>query len=720
MAVLGEEVVVMNKVKRWIQNILERLPRVVRYCGWGLLVLVGTYALAVVAGLVQPEEKVNALWLVIAAVCVHILAFRFYGRFLARKVVTLDDARRTPAHTETDGVNFVPTNRWVLLGHHFAAIAGAGPLLGPVLAAQYGFFPGFLWLIVGAVVAGAVQDFVILVCSMRRKGCSLSRLAYDAVGPVTGMAAMLAVLFVVTIAMAGLGLAVVNALDHNPWGTFTLALTVPIALLMAWLGRKAQPWLIAQTTLTGVVLLVMAIAGGRMVAHSSWATWFDVGHGALVWVLAGYGFVAAVLPIWLLLIPRDYLSSTMKVAVITLLAVGVVVIHPTMQMPRFTQFVAGGGPIMKGPLFPFLFITIACGAISGFHSLVASGTTSKLIDRESHATLGYGAMLMESLVGVIALIAASILEPGDYFRINTALSSIAVEAMGFPVVHIRELCRLVEQDCTNRVGGGVSLAIGMASIFGALPGLNKIPGLIAYWYQFALLFEALFILTTIDAGTRVARYLVQELGGRVYLPFGDFGSMPAAVIASLVVVCAWGMLLYTGSVANLWPMFGVANQLLGTVALCVGTTVLIRTGRARYLWVTAMPMVGVAIVTLSACVALIRQFLGEGRWVNAALVLSIALLVVVVLLDAGIKWSRWFDGNGPPEDPPAGEGRGGEPPSPGRCCRTSTVSTLYSLACWICGGCCISWHWHETTYVGVDESLSDTVKVCRFRNYSYT
>ena len=645
-----------------------KFPVGLRYIGWGLLVLLGTYALAVVAGVVRPEEKVNALWLVIAAVCVHVLAFRFYGRFLARTVVTLDDARLTPAHTENDGVNFVPTNRWVVLGHHFAAIAGAGPLLGPVLAAQYGFFPGFLWLVVGAVVAGAVQDFVILVFSMRRNGCSLSTMAYDMVGPVTGMAAMFAVLFVVIIAMAGLGLAVVNALEHNPWGTFTLAMTIPIALLMAWLGRKSRPWSIVQTTLTGVVLLVMAIAGGRMVAHSSWATWFDVGHGPLVWVLAGYGFVAAVLPIWLLLIPRDYLSSTMKVAVITLLAVGVVVIHPTMQMPRFTQFIAGGGPIIKGPLFPFLFITIACGAISGFHSLVASGTTSKLIDRESHATLGYGAMLMESVVGVVALIAASILEPGDYFKINTALSSIALEAMGFPVKYIEELCRLVEQDCTNRVGGGVSLAIGMASIFGALPGLNKIPGLMAYWYQFALLFEALFILTTIDAGTRVARYLVQELGGRVYRPFDNFSSMPAAVVASLAVVCAWGTLLYAGSVSNLWPMFGVANQLLGTVALCVGTSVLIRTGRARYLWVTAVPMVGVAIVTLSACVALIEQFLTEERWVNAVLVLSITLLAVVVLLDAGIKWFRWFNGDGPPEEPPAPGGRGGEPPSPGRCC----------------------------------------------------
>lgn len=651
-----------------IGKLVMNVPAVLRSIGWGLLVLLGTYALAMVAGIIRPAEKVNALWLVIAALCVHILAFRFYGRFLVRKVVELDDHRITPAHSEHDGVNFVPTNRWVLLGHHFAAIAGAGPLLGPVLAAQFGFFPGFLWLIVGAVLAGAVQDFVILVFSMRRKGCSLSKLAYDAVGPVTGWAATIAVLFVVIIAMAGLGLAVVNALDHNPWGTFTLAMTIPIALLMGWLSRKSQSWSVTPITLMGVVLLVMAIAGGRVVAHSSWASWFDFDHASLVWLLAGYGFVAAVLPVWLLLIPRDYLSSTMKVAVILLLAVGVVVIHPTMKMPRFTQFVAGGGPIIKGPLFPFLFITIACGAISGFHALVASGTTAKLIDRESHATLGYGAMLMESFVGVMALIAASILEPGDYFAINTSLLFIELEKSGFPVAHIEELCRLVEQNLANRVGGGVSLAVGMASIFGALPWFKDIPGLMAYWYQFALLFEALFILTTIDAGTRVARYLVQELGGRVYRPWGDFGSLPAAVMAGLLVVSAWGTLLYTGSISNLWPMFGVANQLLGTLALCVGTTVLIRTGRARYMLVTAAPMVCVAIVTLSACVELIGQFRDEGRGLSAALVFCIAVMVVVVLLDAGIKWSRWMGGNGPPEDPPVSDDGSGAPPSPNRCC----------------------------------------------------
>ena len=658
----------IDRMRGKVKQGLPQLSAVLRYSGWMLMVLGGAYALAVVAGLVGTEEKINALWLVIAALCVHILAFRFYGRFLAKKVVALDDTRVTPAHSKNDGVNFVPTNRWVLLGHHFAAIAGAGPLLGPVLAAQFGFFPGFLWLLVGAVVAGAVQDFVILAFSMRREGRSLVELAYVVVGPVTGIAAAVAVLFVVTIAMAGLGLPVVNALDHNPWGTFTLAMTIPIALCMGWLGRLNRSLSVTHITGMGVVLLVMAIAGGRVVANSSWAHWFDFGHASLVWLLAGYGFVAAVLPVWLLLIPRDYLSSTMKVVVIALLAVGVVVIQPTMQMPRFTQFLDGGGPIINGSLFPFLFITIACGAISGFHSLVASGTTSKLIDRESHATLGYGAMLMESMVGVVALIAASILEPGDYFRINTALSFLELEKLGFPVVHIEELCRLVEQDCSNRVGGGVSLAIGMASIFAALPGFSKIPGLMAYWYQFALLFEALFILTTIDAGTRVARYLVQELGGRVYRPLGDLRSMTSAMASSLLVVCAWGALLYTGSVSNLWPMFGVANQLLGTLALCIGTSVLIRMGRARYMWVTVIPMAFVAIVTLSACVELIGQFLREGRSLSAALVGSVGVVAVVVLLDSGIKWYRWLVGKQPPDDPSdPGDGEK-EFPTLNRCC----------------------------------------------------
>ncbi|MEK6548631.1 MAG: carbon starvation CstA family protein, partial [Nitrospirota bacterium] len=515
-----------------------------------------------------------------ASACFYVLAYRFYGRFLARRVLELDDRRLTPAHRLNDGANFQPTNRWVLFGHHFAAIAGAGPLLGPVLAAQFGFLPGFLWLVIGAVLAGAVQDFVILVASMRRNGRSLPQIARDEIGTVTGLATAVAVLFIVVVALAGLGLAVVNALYHNPWGTFTLALTIPIAFFMGFYLQRWRPGRVGEMSAIGVALLVAAVVAGRAVAQSPSAAWFDLERDTLVWLLAGYGFLASVLPVWMLLVPRDYLSSFMKVSVVALLGVGVIVMAPTIEMPRVTGFIAGGGPIIPGPLFPFVFITIACGAISGFHSLVASGTTPKMIDRESHAIVGYGAMLMESFVGVIALIAASILMPGDYFAINTGLSAEALGALGYPVAHIQELSRLVEQEVMGRPGGAVSLAVGMASIFSALPGMA---GLMAYWYQFALLFEAMFILTTIDAGTRVARYLVQELGGLVCAPLRTITWMPGSIGASLLVVGGWGYLLSTGTVSTIWPMFGAANQLLGMLALCVGTTVLIKMGKARYL-----------------------------------------------------------------------------------------------------------------------------------------
>src|SRR5438132_4978400 len=534
---------------------------------WAAVAVLCAVGFGVVTGIVHPEEKVNGLWLVVAAACFYVLAYRFYGRFLARRVVELDNRRITPAHRLNDGANFHPTNRWVLFGHHFAAIAGAGPLLGPVLAAQFGYLPGFLWLVVGAVLAGAVQDFIILVASMRRTGRSLPQIARDEIGAVTGLATAIAVLFVVVVALAGLAMAVVNALFHNPWGTFTLAMTIPIAFFMGFYLERWRPGRVGEVSAIGVMLLVAAIVAGRTVAQSSWAIWFDLERPTLVWLMAAYGFFASVLPIWMLLVPRDYLSSFMKVSVIALLGVGVIVMAPTIEMPRVTGFIAGGGPIIPGPIFPFVFITIACGAISGFHSLVSSGTTPKMIDRESHALVGYGAMLMESFVGVIALIAASLLAPGDYFAINTKLSAEALGALGYPVAHIQELSRIVEQDIMGRPGGALSLAVGMASIFSALPGMT---GLMAYWYQFALLFEALFILTTIDAGTRVARYLVQELGGTVYPSLKELNWRPGVIGASLAVVGSWGYLLATGTVSTIWPMFGVANQLLGMLALCVG------------------------------------------------------------------------------------------------------------------------------------------------------
>jgi len=613
--------------------------------GWIALAVLCAVGFAVVAGIVRPDEKINGLWLVVAAACFYVLAYRFYGRFLASQVLELDDRRVTPAHRLNDGANFHPTNRWVLFGHHFAAIAGAGPLLGPVLAAQFGFFPGFLWLVVGAVLAGAVQDFVILVASIRRNGRSLPQIARDEIGTVTGLTTALAVFFIVVVALAGLGLAVVNALYRNPWGAFTLAVTVPIGFFMGFYLQRWRPGRVSEVSVIGVVLLVIAVIAGRGVAQSSLAGWFDLERDTLVWLLAAYGFLASVLPVWMLLVPRDYLSSFMKISVVILLGVGVVVMAPTIEMPRVTGFIAGGGPIIPGPIFPFVFITIACGAISGFHSLVSSGTTSKMLDRESHAMVGYGAMLMESFVGVIALIAAAILLPGDYFAINSTLSAEALGALGYPVARIHELSRLVEQEVMGRPGGAVSLAVGMASIFSALPGMT---GLMAYWYQFALLFEALFILTTIDAGTRVARYLVQELGGTVYAPLRTINWMPGVIGASLLVVGGWGYLLATGSISTIWPMFGAANQLLGMLALCVGTTVLIKMGKARYLWVTAVPMVFVGIVTLSASYELLVLFARQAQaaaggdaiafYLDAALVGIVAVLAVVALADSAAKW----------------------------------------------------------------------------------
>ena len=613
--------------------------------GWALLAMLCAAAFGVVVGVARPDEKVNALWLIVASACFYVLAYRFYGRFLARQVLHLDDRRVTPAHRLQDGANFVPTNRWVLFGHHFAAIAGAGPLLGPVLAAQFGFLPGFLWLVIGAVLAGAVQDFVILVASMRRNARSLPQIARDEIGRVTGTATAVAVLFIVVVALAGLGLAVVNALSHNPWGTSTLALTIPIAVLMGWHLQRWRPGHVGEISLIGVALLIAAVGAGRVLAHSSFASWFDFDRDVLVWLLAAYGFVASVLPVWMLLVPRDYLSTFMKVSVIALLACGVILIAPTIELPRLTRFSAGGGPIIPGPLFPFVFITIACGAISGFHSLVASGTTPKMIDRESHAMIGYSAMLMESFVGVVALIAASILVPGDYFAINTSLSSEALAMLGYPIAQIPELSRFVEQDIMGRPGGAVSLAVGMAKIFSALPGMT---GLMAYWYQFALLFEALFILTTIDAGTRVARYLVQEMGGTLYSPLKDLNWKPGVIGASLAVVGSWGYLLATGTVSTIWPMFGTANQLLGMLALCVGTTVLIKMGKAQYLWVTAAPMAVVGIITLSGSYELFVFFTAKARastgrggipyYLDAGLVGLVAVLAIIVLADSIAKW----------------------------------------------------------------------------------
>ncbi|HSF66500.1 MAG TPA: carbon starvation CstA family protein [Nitrospiraceae bacterium] len=612
---------------------------------WLPLAVLGAVSLAFVTGFVNPDEKVNGLWLVVAAACIYVLAFRFYGRWISRRVVELNDQRVTPAMRLNDGINFHPTNKYVLFGHHFAAIAGAGPLLGPVLAAQFGFLPGFLWLVIGAVLAGAVQDFIILVASMRRNGRSLPEIARDELGIVTGTATAVAVLFIVVVALAGLGFAVVNALYRNAWGTFTIAMTIPIGFIMGFYLQKFRPGAVAEVSLLGVVLLIAAVIFGRVVAQSSVAGWFELERTTLVWALAGYGFLASVLPGWMLLVPRGYLSTFMKLGVVALLGVGVILMAPTIEMPRVTTFASGGGPIIPGTLFPFLFITIACGAVSGFHSLVSSGTTPKMIEQESQATVGYGAMLLESFVGVMALIAASVLIPGDYLSINTMLMPDELAAMGFPVSRIQELSQLVEVDVAGRPGGAVSLAVGMAFIFSALPGMA---GLMAYWYQFALVFEALFILTTIDTGTRVARYLIQEMAGRAYEPFRRINWWPGVLLSSGLVVGAWSYLIGTGSISTIWPMFGAANQLLGTLALCIGTTVLIKMWKSPFLWVTAAPMLFVGVITLTGSYEMFWMFLTKAGvlaagpafalYLDAVLVAVVALLAAIVLGDSMMQW----------------------------------------------------------------------------------
>ncbi len=644
------------------------------FAGWSGLAVCCAIAFGHVVGILNPGEQVNGLWLVIAAACFYVLAYRFYGRWLATTVMNLDDRRITPAHRLQDGTNFYPANKYILFGHHFAAIAGAGPLLGPVLAAQFGYLPGFLWIVIGAVLAGAVQDFIILVASMRRNGRSLPEIAHAELGPITGLATAVAVLFIVVVALAGLGLAVVNALYENAWGTFTIVMTIPIAFVMGLYLQRFRPGRVGEMTLLGLLLLLISIVLGRMVAQSDIAVWFMWDRTTLTWCLALYGFLASVLPVWILLVPRDYLSTFMKLGVIALLGIGVIILAPTMEMPRTTVFTSGHGPIIPGPLFPFLFITIACGAISGFHSLVSSGTTPKLINRESQAIVGYGAMLLESFVGVIALIAACLLMPGDYLAINTHLSETSLEALGFPTAHIAELSRLVEVDVAGRPGGAVSLAVGMASIFAGLPGMS---GLMAYWYQFALLFEALFILTTIDAGTRVARYLVQELGGRAYAPLQRMNWWPGVLGASGLVVASWGYLIGTGTISTIWPMFGAANQLLGMLALCIATTVLIKMQKTSYLWVTVVPMIFVGAITLAGCYELFLRFLqgamsGDGSQtvtmsINAGLVGMVAILALIVLADSARKWYGYLVRKHPLNSTEVFDGQGINLPS-GPCC----------------------------------------------------
>ena len=581
---------------------------------WGIVVLVGLAAFTTLA--MSRGEQVSAVWMVVAAISVYCIAYRFYSLFIANQVMELDTNRLTPAERHNDGLDYVPTHKGVLFGHHFAAIAGAGPLVGPVLAAQMGYLPGTLWIIFGVVFAGAVQDMMVLFISMRRDGRSLGDIVKQELGTTAGIIASVGILMIMVIIMAVLALIVVKALTHSPWGTFTIAATMPIALFMGIYTRYIRPGKIGEISIVGFILLMLAIVYGENVANSSYAHWFDLTGVQLTWAIMIYGFVAAVLPVWLLLTPRDYLSTFLKIGTIIGLAIGIIVVSPALEMPAVTKFIDGTGPVFSGSLFPFLFITIACGAVSGFHALISSGTTPKMIENETHVRMiGYGGMLMESFVAIMALAAASVLDPGIYFAMNSPTALIGTDAvqaaqvvtqMGFPIdaatlLHTADA--VGENTILSRAGGAPTLAVGMAHIMSQL-----IPGeaMMAFWYHFALLFEALFILTAVDAGTRVARFMIQDLGGIFIKPFGNTDSLPANLTATFLAVALWGYFLYTGvtdplgGINSLWPLFGIGNQMLAGVALIMVSVILVKMKKERYVWVPLVPAVLVLFVTCYA------------------------------------------------------------------------------------------------------------------------
>ena len=622
-------------------------------------------------------ETISAAWILIAGVCTYLVAYRFYARFIAYTVFDLDPKRATPAERLNNGRDFVPTNRWIAYGHHFAAISGAGPLIGPTLAAQFGFLPGTIWLIAGVVLGGAVQDVTILIASIRRDGKSLGQMAKEEVNPVAGVAAMVAIFAIMIILLAVLALVVVNALRGSPWGLFTIASTIPIALLMGWWMKVVRPGKVLEASIAGCILLVGGLVGGQWVSQTpAWAAAFTWSGTQICWALVVYGFIASVLPVWMLLAPRDYLSTFLKVGTLLILAGAILILLPPLKMPAVTQFAGGTGPVFAGKLFPFAFITIACGAISGFHALIASGTTPKMVMRETDAVLvGYGAMLTESFVGLMAMIAAATLEPGVYFAMNVGpaalggslqSASLKIAEWGFMVTpeQMQALARQMgEVTLMSRTGGAPSLAVGMASVLG---GVFTGPGL-ALWYHFAIMFEALFILTTIDAGTRVGRFMFQELAGHVWTPMGRLSWYPSILFSSGVVVAAWGYFLYQGvidplgGINSLWPLFGIANQLLAAIALCVSTTIIIKMGKIRYSWVTLVPLVWLSAATLTAGWQKVFSadpalgFLAHARTlanstspdaarlvfndnIDAALSIFFMVVVVVVILASAREW----------------------------------------------------------------------------------
>ncbi|MEY0963084.1 pyruvate/proton symporter CstA [Providencia alcalifaciens] len=587
---------------------------------WIVLALLGAFSLGYIA--LNRGEQINALWIVVAAVCIYLIAYRYYGLFIAKKVLQVDSTRMTPAIRHNDGLDYVPTDKKVLFGHHFAAIAGAGPLVGPVLAAQMGYLPGMLWLLAGVVLAGAVQDFMVLFVSTRRDGRSLGELVKEEMGNTAGVLALIACFMIMVIILAVLAMIVVKALTHSPWGTYTVAFTIPLAIFMGIYTRYIRPGRIGEVSIIGLIFLVFAIISGGWVAESeTWAPYFDYTGVQLTWMLVGYGFVAAVLPVWLLLAPRDYLSTFLKIGTIIGLAIGILILNPNLQMPSLTKYIDGTGPVWAGDLFPFLFITIACGAVSGFHALISSGTTPKMLANENQACfIGYGGMLMESFVAIMALVAACVIDPGVYFAMNSPMAMLApagtqdvvasaaqvVSSWGFQITpeQLNTIAHEVgESSIISRSGGAPTLAVGMAYILhGALGGLMNV----AFWYHFAILFEALFILTAVDAGTRAARFMLQDLLGVVSPSLKRTDSLPANLIATALCVLAWGYFLHQGvvdplgGINTLWPLFGIANQMLAGMALMLCAVVLFKMKRQRYAWVALIPTAWLLICTMTA------------------------------------------------------------------------------------------------------------------------
>jgi len=656
------------------------MPKLLSNTIWFAVAVLATLAVATIA--LHRGEQINALWLVVAAICVYAVGYRFYSKFIAARVLALDATRATPAERLENGRDFVATNKWVVFGHHFAAIAGPGPLVGPVLAAQFGYLPGTLWVLAGAVLGGCVQDFVILLFSVRRDGKSLTEMAREEIGRVGGFVTYTAVISIMVILLGVVALVVVNALKQSPWGTFTIAMTIPIALLMGIYLRHLRPGKVLEASILGFVLVMGAIFGGQWISHvDSIAQWFTLGAPALAILVVVYGFAASALPVWLLLAPRDYLSTFVKLGTIGLLAVGIVALRPTLHMPPLTRFIDGTGPIFAGNIFPFAFITIACGAISGFHALISSGTTPKLIRRETETRMvGYGAMLAESLVAIMATVAACVLQPGIYFAINSPAGVVGataekatamVSSWGFPVdaLQMQSLAQAVgEQTLFNRTGGAPAFAVGMAHIFSNSLGGQAV---MAIWYHFAIMFEALFILTILDAGTRVGRFMLQDALGHIWKPLGRTSWYPSIVFTSALIAGAWGYFLWQGvrdplgGINSLWPLFGIGNQLLATVALCVATTIIIKMGKARFMFVTLVPLVWLVLVTFTSSwqkmfdanprigfLAHASQLAASGG--NARLIFNdrldavvtgvLLIMVALVLLVSTVEWVRVLSG----------------------------------------------------------------------------